>query len=275
MTWKPDIFSFADYRAFLRAYYESAKIHIPKFSYRAFANAAGLSSQSFLRDVMRGDKSIGTSGGLFAKAMHLSSSEQKFFDLLIDFDHANSHGDRNRIFTQIASTKRFQEARKVDEGMYLYLSNWYFPAIREMVGRKDFENNPQWISTQLSPSVGIREIKKALSILFELGLIIENENAFTIGDPTLTTGHEAKSLGVINFHHEMLRMAGESIERFSSDHRDLGAMTICVNQTQLLDIKTQIHAFRKSILHFADVNDDGDLVVQFNTQLFPLNKVHE
>lgn len=44
MRWKPDIFEFLDYRAFLGAYYEAAKANQPQFSYRYFSRRAGFAS---------------------------------------------------------------------------------------------------------------------------------------------------------------------------------------------------------------------------------------
>ncbi len=275
MKGKPDIFSYADYRAYLRDFYKQRKEEEPKFSYRSFAKHAGLASQSFLRDVIIGDKNIGQSTPLFLKALGLNNAESKFFKLLVDFDNAKTRIEKNFFFEKIAATKRFKEASRIDESMYTYLSHWYYPAIREMIHRDDFEYDAHWISKNLNPKIKVHDVRKALNVLLDLGFAREHEGTLISNDPILTTGHEATSLGVVNFHLQMLEKAGESIERFRGPDRDLGAMTICIRQDQIPAIKAKIHAFREEILHFADGSESKDLVVQFNTQLFPLNTLKQ
>lgn len=273
MQWLPDIYSFLDYRAYLRAYYDAAKHNVPRFSYRSFAERAGLASQSFLRDVIRGDKNIGTSLPGICKAIGLQKAEREFFELLVEFDGAATRQERNALFEQIAASKRFREARRLDEGMYRYLSSWYYPAIRELAAHDAFRPDPDWIAATLQPAITPAQAREALDALLDLGFLVADGERVRMGDPTITTGHEVAHLGVENYHHEMLRLAGESIRRFPASQRDLGAMTICVTPEDLGEIKRRIHGFREQILALGDERPGGTILLQFNTQLFPLNKV--
>ena len=273
MDWVPDIFSFLDYRAFLRAYYDAAKANVKGFSYRSFAADAGLSSQSFLRDVIRGDKNIGGSLDAIAAAIGLDRAGHDFFGLLVAFDQASGRAARNELFEQIAATKRFQQARRIDAGMYQYLSKWYVPAIRELAAHAEFRDDPAWIARTLRPEISVKQASDALAVLLDLGFFVRGDAGLEVADPTVTTGHEVSALGVENYHHEMLRLAGESIARFPAEHRDLAAMTVCVSPRDLPEIKKRIHAFREQVLRYADDRPNGTVIVQFNSQLFPLTKV--
>jgi uncharacterized protein (TIGR02147 family) len=272
--WKPDIFGFLDFRAYLKAYYDAAKAHKNHFSYRYFARRAGYASPNFLQLVIGGKRGLSNDSiERFAKALDLNSDEHEFFAALVAFNQAQSAEEQNRAFMKVAASRRFRQARRIDHAMYRYLSYWYYPAIREMTARDDFREEPAWIASQLLPTITTAEAASALQLLLELGLIIRDVSGRIIrGDPTLTTGHEVRNLAAGNYHRQMLERASESIERIPRERRELGATTICVNPDTVAEIKLLIHEFREQILERCDRDEDPSIVYQFNVQLFPLSK---
>ncbi|MFP4600800.1 MAG: TIGR02147 family protein [Persicimonas sp.] len=272
--WKPDIWAYLDYRAFLRDYYEAAKQNVSAFSYRYFARKAGLSSPSFLRHVIRGERNIGDTIDEFARGLELDDEEARFFELLVEFDQAESTDSKNQAFEKLAATRRFRQARRIDRGMFEYLSHWYYPAIREMVARPDFRDDPDWIAAELMPAIEPEQAKEALETLLDLGLVTRHRDGHLVrGEPSVTTGHEVRSLAIGNYHRQMLERAGESIERVPRDLRDLGAMTVCISKHTATDIKQRIHEFREIIFELCDADLCPEVVFQFNTQLFPMSRL--
>lgn len=273
-TWKPDIFGFLDFRAYLKAYYDAAKAHKSHFSYRYFARRAGYASPNFLQLVISGKRGLSTDSiERFSKALDLNPDEQEFFSALVAFNQAQSAEEQNRAFMKVAASRRFRQARRIDHAMYRYLSHWYYPAIREMTARDDFREDPTWIAAQLLPSITAAEAASALQLLLELGLVVRDATGrVRRGEPTLTTGHEVRNLAAGNYHRQMLERASESIERIPRERRELGATTICVNPDTVAEIKQLIQEFREQILERCDRDDDPGVVYQFNVQLFPLSK---
>jgi uncharacterized protein (TIGR02147 family) len=53
-----NIFTFTDYRAFLRRHYEEQKGKDPKYSHRYFSAKAGISSSGFFADVLSGKRNL-------------------------------------------------------------------------------------------------------------------------------------------------------------------------------------------------------------------------
>ncbi|QDG49450.1 TIGR02147 family protein [Persicimonas caeni] len=272
--WKPNIFDFLDYRAFLRAYYEAAKANTSAFSYRYFARKAGLSSPSFLRHVMRGERNIGDTVENFAKALELNAEETQFFRLLIDFDQAETDRERNRAFEKLAASRRFRTARRIDQAMFDYLSHWYYPAIREMVARPDFDEDPAWIAGQLTPNIEPEQAETALEVLLDLGLVVREDSGTLVrGEASVTTEHEVRSLAIANYHRQMLERAGESIEIIPREYRDLAAMTVCISPETIGELKERVHAFRELVFELCDSDEEPQVVFQINTQLFPLSSL--
>jgi uncharacterized protein (TIGR02147 family) len=270
--WKPNIFEFLDYRAYLRAYYEAAKANMPAFSYRYFARKAQLSSPSFLRHVMRGERNIGNTIEQFSRGLGLDDEEAAFFELLVEFEQAESSGERNQAFEELAANRRFRSARRIDRGMFEYLSHWYYPAIREMIARPDFREDATWIANQLVPTISHEQAGEALEVLLELELVRrDNHGRLQRGEPSLTTEHEVRSLAIANYHRQMLERAGDSIENVPRDFRDLGAMTVCISPRTITELKARVHAFRELLFELCESDTDPQVVFQINTQLFPLS----
>lgn len=274
--WKPDIFAYVDYRQYLRDYYDAAKANMPAFSYRYFARVADIASPSFLRHVMRGERNLEGAVDNFATGLGLDEEEHAFFALLVDFDQAEDADTKTAAFEKVAATRRFRQARRLETGMFDYLSHWYFPAIREMAARPDFSEDPAWIASQLVPQIELDQATDALATLLDLGMLERNGDGRIIrGEPTIATHHEVRSLAIANYHRQMLARAGESIERIPRPYRDLGAMTACVSVETIQELKARIHAFREVILELCDADDDHQVVIQFNSQLFPLSAFPE
>lgn len=275
--WRPDVFGYTDYRAFLSDYYARAKEHVPAFSFRYFSKKAGFKSPNFLKLVMDGDRRLGPdSVERFANALGLNRDERRFFRHLVEFGQAKRNEDRNAAFERIAASRRFRQARRLDAGMFRYLSHWYIPAIREMAGRDDFREDPAWIAKELVPKITRREAQEALELLLELELLVRDpKGRLTRGDPSLTTGHEVRSLAIANFHRQMLERAADSVENTPRDKRDISALTMCIEPQTVALIKDRIHDLRESILNLADADTEPDRVYQLNIQLFPLSRPSE
>ena len=272
-TWRPDIFDFLDYRSYLQAYYVAAKEHNAVFSYRWFSRKAGYSSPNFLKLVIDGERNISPDSiDRFAAVLGLKASEKRFFADLVAFNQAENDKDRNTAFERVAASRRFKAARKLDHTYFQYLSNWYYPAIREMVARADFREDPEWIGRQLVPPVQPALVATALQLLLELGLVERvDDGRLTRGNPSISTGHEVRSLAIGNFHRQMMSRAAESIEAVARERRDISALTVCIPLDRVGELKERIQGFRELLLDLCDGSESPDAVYQINIQLFPLS----
>ncbi len=273
--WKPNIFGYLDYRAYLRDYYEAAKAETRAFSYRYFSRKAGYSSPNFLKLVIDGQRNLSANSiDRFARALKLTATEKRFFADLVAFDQAADHEERNTAFEKISASRTFRSARRIDAAFFDYLSHWYYPAIRELAARPDFRAEPEWVARQLLPSIKTDEARRALDLLFEFGLLTREDDG-TIGraDVGLTTGHEVRSLAVANFHRQMLARAADSIELVSGDRRDVSAITACISRDTVAELKRRVHDFREQVMDLCAREEAREAVYQLNIQLFPLSRI--
>lgn len=268
-----DVFAYDDYRLLLGDYYIKKKELQPYFSYRAFSRRTGFRAPNHLQRVINGDRNLSSDAALrYSQAMHLDAEEQDYFCTLVEHAHATEEDEITRLTEKLLAMKRYRGARRLDEAYAEYHSNWYIPAIFEMIACRGFVADPRWIAPRMRPQISEEEAARALSILRELRLVEESGGKLTPVDPVLTTGCEARRRAIAEYHRTMLESAKASIDLVPSDERDISALTLCMSEGGLLRVKQRIQAFRKELLSLAAENQDGEQVIQLNMQLFPLTK---
>lgn len=274
LDWKPDIFTYLSYREYLGDYYDAAKANTRAFSYRYFSRKAGYASPNFLKLVIDGSRNLSAeSVEKFTTALKLDRDETRFFSNLVALEQAETDADRNHAYEKVAASRTYRGARRIDHGFFDYLSHWYNPAIREMVLRPDFVEDPAWIAAKLLPPIRPIQAEKALALLLDLGLLIRDEEGdLSHGDAAITTGHEVRSLAIGNYHRQMLERAGESIELVERELRDISALTVVVSDETVAELKTRIHTFRERLLDLSMRDPNPENVYQLCIQLFPLTR---
>jgi uncharacterized protein (TIGR02147 family) len=272
--WKPNIFEYMSYRAYLRDYYTRAKDNVARFSFRKFSELAGFKSSNFIKLVMDGNRNLGEESiDPLCDAMGLDRGQTRFFRNLVAFEQAANLEERNAAYRRLSSSKHFIAARHIEHNMFEYLSAWYNPAIRELAGRADFEATPEWIAPRLLPPVSEEQVERSLELLFALGMLVRDEDGRVHrGEPSMMTGHEIGALAIGNYHRQMMERAVESILNVPHEHRDISALTVTVRQEQVAELKSRIHAFREQLLEYGAASEGGEVVYQLNIQLFPLSQ---
>lgn len=276
-TTLPDVYAYLDHRRFLSDWFAAKKLANPRFSHRMFARLAGQRSPSLLHHVIRGERNLTpTTTRAFARAMKLGPAQTRFFGHLVDFDQAPDREARNAVWEKLASTRRFREAHRVEGAGFAYLSCWYYPAIRELAQRPDFDADPDWVAATLRPRITRSEARRAIEALKTLGLLVERQGDVVQAEASVVTPHEVAGLAVHNYHHEMLARATEAITAFDPEERHLGGLTLAVPDELVPQLKEEVQGFLERLLHLCDAAEaPSDRVYQVNVQLFPLSDQRE
>lgn len=268
-----DVFEYVDYREFLEDYYRFKKAQGRGFSYRAFSRRAGLKSPNHLKRVTDGERNLTQDmARRYARALGLDGSAAEYFVELVNFNQVKGPTHRAAAYQKLLKFRGYQRAHRLDVAHAAYHSNWYLPAIRELIGCPGFRNDPEWIAAQLVPAINPKEAERAVLTLLQLGLVVEKAGKLEQAEPVLTTGAETQGVHIVNYHRGMLERAAESIDLVSREERDISALTFAVGKNGLARIKERVQAFRKELLAIAVEEEPVEQVVQLNMQLFPLSK---
>jgi uncharacterized protein (TIGR02147 family) len=273
-----DVFAHLDYRRFLDDWFRAAKVGNPRFSHRMFARMAGQKSPSLLLQVIRGNRNLtAVTAEAFSQAMGLPAEEAAFFADLVRFNQAETQSDQNQAWLRISASRRFREARLLEGQAVEYISHWYYPAIRELAYRDDFDPDPTWLSRTLRPRVTVAQARQAMEVLLSLGLLSPNELGIPKpSDASVVTPHEVAGLAARNYHRGMLELAQDSIEAAAPAERHLVAVTVCIPQSLVPRLKDELNAFQERLLDLCDgATGDPERVYQMELALFPLSEPPE
>jgi uncharacterized protein (TIGR02147 family) len=268
-----DVFSFRDYRQFLRAYYAAGKAGGQAVTLRAFSKRAGLRSPNYLKLVMDGTRNLTQPmAARFAEASGLRAEAAEYFCELVAFNQAKTTVDRGRAYERLRRFPRYRKVYKLDAAQESYHSSWYLPALRELVAHKDFKDDPRWIAKQLLPAIAPREAERALATLFELGLVERDANGRVVQrDPLVTTPEGPLGHHVVTYHRSMLERAAAALDEIPRGEREIAALTLCLSSAQIVELKQRLERFREELLQLYTAGPDASRIVQVNLQMFPLS----
>lgn len=271
---QPDLYSYLDFRAYLRDWF-AWRSHIdPRFSRRQFARLAGKRSPGLLTTVMEGTRRLTPPMvRAFASAMELGAEESSFFAALVQLDQASTTQARNEAWNRVSASRAFREARPIQGASVEYLSHWWYPVVRELAYRKDFRADPAWIAARIRPAITESQARHALEALQTLGLLTEGSDGTLVpADGMVTTPHEVEGLAAHNYHRGMLEQALEAIERYEPAERHMVAATIPVPDSLLPALKQELNALQQRVLDMSEQHiDQTERVVQVHLVMFPLS----
>jgi uncharacterized protein (TIGR02147 family) len=272
-----DVFRYRDYRSFLRDYYERNKQRRGGYSLRAFSRGTGLRSPNYLKLVMDGDRNLTPTMALrFAEGCGLAGDAVEYFCELVSFNQARLARERELHYERLKRFSRFRKVHKLDAAQSVYHSEWYVPAVRELVMRADFQEDPSWIAQALLPPISSAQAKRALAVLLELGLLVRDDGGKLaqaqelVETPEGPLGHH-----VVEFHRSMMAHAADALDRVPREEREISSLTLCVSSAQFEKLKEELSAFRSLLLQRYQADQDAERVVQLNFQLFPLSQKRE
>jgi uncharacterized protein (TIGR02147 family) len=272
---KPDLFTYLDYRKYLKDAFEAMKARDPKASYRSVAKEAGFTSPNFLQLVIAGKRNLHSSQFPGAvRALGLNKQEADFFANLVGFEQAKDFEEKNFHYQKMLRSRKYAVTKAVEKGQFEYFDQWYHPAVRELLVHRECDGSAAWIADRIQPRITEPQAEKSIELLERLGLVKREESTgkWAQTDAVISTPAEVASLAVANYHRSVLKLASDSIETFSSSERDLRAVTLGIPKSLFPEVKRRMEEFWRDLLGMAEGQKGVEDVIQVNLQLFPMAK---
>jgi uncharacterized protein (TIGR02147 family) len=272
------IYSFLDYRQYLKAYYDYSKDHDPAFSCRAFSRQVGVKAPNFLQWLIEGKRNLAKKTLVkVASAMQLGPKEEEYFTTLVHFNQAKTINEKTCFFEKLIELHPHVKSTALTQAQYQHYANWYNEAIRELLNYYRLDPDEKWafrkLARTLCPEITESEARTALKQLVGLGLVkkgpdgrVRQVNEF------IATGDEVKSFFIQKYHEAMITIARESMDRFPSEIRDISSVTMSISDECFALIKKEVQQMRKRVLELVKIDTNPNNVYQLNFQFFPLVK---
>jgi uncharacterized protein (TIGR02147 family) len=266
------IFNYLDYRKFLLDYFLNKKKGQDSFSYRLLAQRANINAGTLVR-VVKGSRNISLEICLrLAQALKLTKRETDYFQLLVLYNQANGHTEKNTHFEKILSFKN-PCLKLLDPELFDFFSNWYNVAIKELLSIIKYKGDFQSVAKTIVPSITPEEAKQSLLTMERFGIIKkQKDGSYELVNKLISTPDSWKSLAINNFQIAMSKLAIDAFDRFPREQRDVSTMTFSVSDDGLNKIKERIKLFQQDIVQIVKDDSSVNRVYEMNVQLFPMSK---
>ena len=74
------------------------------------------------------------------------------------------------------------------------------------------------------------------------------------------------------FHQQMLTLATEALQKYSSEERNVSSLVVCVRAKTVSELKRRLTSFQQELLALCDADEEPEVVYQVGMQLFPLSR---
>lgn len=271
-----DIYEYLDYRKLLKDLYLERKAKNSKFSYRYISLKTGIRSSGYFANILSGKSNVALNLVLkLCQLFALKGAEAEYFELLVHFNQAKTHDEKNHLFDRILKVKK-SKVRTLLPEFFEYFNNWYYVVIREMLDFYAFRGDYDALAKMVSPPITAKDAERAITVLETLGLARKNaKGVYEKIDALVTSGDEVKSLAIVNFQKATLDLAKRSFDAFPMESRDVSTLTITISQRNFRRIKDRIRNVRREILELAKSDALTDTVYQLEFIAFPVSKLQE
>lgn len=267
-----EIIEYTDYRKFIQDYYDERK-RCSAFSWHAFAQKAGFSSDVYLKYVCEGKKNLSVgSAGSVAGAMGLVGFEYDYFVLMVSYAHAKSNEAKKAAFEERCALANAHKVRVLGDEEFKYFKSWKNSVIRElaphMPGAKPLE-----IARACKQKISAAEVSETLDFLVKAKLLKKDRSGnYQQTDKTIKMAPvEAVPLAARDLQRQMGEFAVKAIDLPISE-RMMSGYTLGLTRRAYERIKKETEDYYRRVVAIATEEDETEQVYRLNVQLFPLSE---
>ncbi|MCY4523439.1 MAG: DUF4423 domain-containing protein, partial [Halobacteriovoraceae bacterium] len=200
--------------------------------------------------------------------LKFSDLEKEYFLLLVRRESVSSDDLYDFYEKQINTLRKKNNIDFLDIEKFHVVSDWQHSALLECMNLTNINHANESYAEKLGLDVAM--VNEALARLEKLNLISKSNGRYKRSDNGyLTTPYEIKSIGLRNFHKQILKMAGEAVEEQSIEQRNISGITISLDPEKLPEAKKRIQSFMEELMHFLEEGERTE-VYQLSTLLFKL-----
>jgi len=264
------VFEYLEYRDLLKEAYEERKLSMPLYSYRMMGERLGIDGSYLFRVLQKELHLPARCMPQAADFLALSGRSAEYFQLLAAYQREKRAKARHEILEKALALRDVVRA-KVEDKELAFFRDWWVVATRCLLEVVDGRANPKELAARLRPKVSEQEVKEALDLLLELGLVKKGPSGRLILSQThLTALGDEKSKAVRAFQRQVLSMAQDSIERFPKGTRDVSTLTVAIDQNAMGEIREMMRESRRQIQKRVEEVTNPDRVMQIAMAFFPL-----
>lgn len=263
------IYEHNDYRTWLRLELQKRATDNRLFSGNAFAKKIGVSQSYF--SLVLGSKRPLTEKAAFiiSDKLSLSKNESDYLQLLIKKEKTKDAVVQKYIHLEINKFKKANQFDDLNLEKFKVISDWHYSALLELLTIKNISHAPKYLAKRLSMETS--DIAESLDRLVKLELIKKVKAKYVRNDKgNLGTPTEFASIGLKNFHKQILQKASKAVDEQAVTNRVFSGITMAIDPDKLPEAKKMIENFKQELSALLETESKSK-VYQLSLQLFQLD----
>ena len=265
------IFTYSDYREYIKDAIQEKRKKNPQYSYRCAASRMGISSGSLAR-ILNGTRHAGR------EMMHkliaflgLKKKEAEYFSLIARFESIKDENKRRDCYRKILKM-RAERNKPIPPGNYRFFEQWYHIALFELLRTEKYTGDNAAFGAMLVPPISESKTRKAIELLKRLGYIQESKDgSIRPAQPFLTTGDTWESVAIHAFQSAMSNLGAQALDTIPKEERDFSTLTMALSKEAFEKVRDVVKKARMEISAIERDCAAPDRVYQINFQCFPLS----
>ncbi|MBN1575059.1 MAG: TIGR02147 family protein [Chitinispirillaceae bacterium] len=267
------IFTYTDFRFYIRNWYEERRRSGAPITYRGMAKAVGLQSPAHITMILKGKTNLPQESiRHFIKLLKLKKKEGDYFTLLVRYNQAKGVKAKKLIYEKMI---RFRECGTtlLHPDQYEYYQKWYYAVIHDILSFFPFRGNYRELAKMVEPSITAREAENSIRLLERLHFIERMEDGtYICRFPGISAYSEGRSVVLSSYAETMIERAKHALEKLPDEERVISWAGFSVSAETFRRMKEETRAFRKKLIEIARSDDSPERVFHLNLQIFPVSK---
>lgn len=268
----PDLFSFTDYREFLRRHYEFRRSRQSTFSYRFMAARLEVDPGQ-LAHILQGKLHLPQRAlAATLKLCRFDSREAAFFEELVRLGRCRKAEDAARSRERLDALRTVRPRELGADGESFY-AHWRHSVVRALASASKTSDGGD-LGILCRPHQTAREARESVQLLEKLGLLVRDHDGFLRAAEAHVVPGTAVSKEILRrWHAQVLELSASSLDAFHAVERDISTLTVALSSKDLPAVRGWIADLRSQIQALAAATDVPDRVLDACVQLFPVARV--
>jgi uncharacterized protein (TIGR02147 family) len=266
------VFTYSDYRTFLKEFYSDKKKSNRRFSYRLFCSLAGIKSPGHLMLILKSKANISARlAAQFCQALDLNKRQSEYFVSLVAYNQAQTHDAKKKAFEKMIAFRE-SSVSMVAADQYEYYRAWYHAPIRALLEIVSIKDEYDILAKMVVPPISRAQARRSIARMLKLGLLQRDSNGFLRpAEANIDTGVQGSSTAIIDYGLSTIDLARRAIREMPAEARKFSWVTLGISAKGYGELLDKIRAFRADAAAIAAA-DTAEQVYQVNIQLFPMSK---
>ena len=266
---KPDVFSFTDYREYIKEIIKYRRAKLKSYTIKDFAQAIGFSSHAGLAMILTGKRQLKSPYiEKSIKNLKLSVRERVYFEALIRAGELTPP-KRQKLLREVKLLSSNWKPPHLDEGFRIL----DLCLIHQILCLNGFSMNLNEIYAQYRFPINMEELARALEKLVEQGFVgIDGQGRFRIKDKVMVVEDEKISKAGQMFHLEAMNLASIALEEEPLDKREFQTYFMTFDSRKIGKFKSRIKEMVLEVIKEFEEDLDADNIIQLHFHMFQLLK---